>query len=330
MPPITTRLQRNWLGARLFLGNYTISGEREPRPQLVTTASGSQFELYEPKEKARKTVALLTGMGILGEEDPRLIRVARGLASTGLRVAVPILHGLKSLKADHSDLSTSRDCFNHLLSVYGGPLTIVAFSTGGSIALTLSAEAEFRNRIVLIALFSPIYDLRDTWNRVAELSHTPIKDLQNADNEIWLHMVTAYRNHQVLGYTDSEKEEIREHLYRYTIGLTAQEKIDFYKNVLAKRPPNGHKLFLEEDALDAISPLGKVSSSTARVVVIHDANDFLVPQEQMHALARELHQRPSPNYRLLITPALSHVMIERPQYLLDIFHMIDIIGELYA
>ncbi len=329
MPENVSRLQRGWLGTRLFLSNYVLNGAREPRPQRITTTSGAQLELYEPDRQARASVLLISGVSVLGEEEPRLIRLARGMTATGVRVAIPILHALKSLRFHISDLQAARDCLRYMLDRFGHPVSIVAVSAGGSIALTLSAEPEFAHRIRLITLLSPICNPHETMKIVEEIAHTPITDLQNADNEIWVHMVNAYRHAETLGFTPAEKESIRDHLYRYTLGLTAAEKITFHQNVISKRPMNGHKSIDEKEALDAVSPIGRLARSSARVVVIHDANDFVVPVTHIRALERELAQRTPPNHRLLITPALSHVTLQ-PRYVLDILRMIDHIGELYA
>jgi pimeloyl-ACP methyl ester carboxylesterase len=208
-------------------------------------------------------------------------------------------------------------------------VNIVAFSAGGSIALTLSTEPEYTAHIKLIALFSPIYDPHETLKIVDTIARTPITDLQNADDEIWIHMVNAYRNAETLGFTQAEKNSIKSVLERYMRGLSNAEKIAFHQNVIAKRPMNGHKQLDENDALNAVSPVGKLKASTARVIIIHDAHDFVVPVTQMQALEQELNQRTPPNKRILITPALSHVNLQ-PKYILDILQMIDMIGELYT
>jgi hypothetical protein len=71
-----------------------------------------------------------------------------------------------------------------------------------------------------------------------------------------------------------------------------------------------------------------MTASKVRIVVIHDAHDFVVPVAHIHALAQELDQREPPNHHILVTQALSHITV-RPQHIMDIFQMIDLIGELY-
>jgi pimeloyl-ACP methyl ester carboxylesterase len=324
-----SRLQRFWLGMRLFLGNYTSNGEREPKPQRLTIANGAQLELYKPNKQVRKSVLLISGVSILGEEEPRLIRLARSLNATGVRVAVVVLPGLKSLRFEKNDLDTARDCLRYVLKQYGHPANMVAFSAGGSIALTLSTEPEFAAHLKLVALFSPIYDPHETLKIVETIARTPITDPENADNEIWIHMVNAYRNAETLGFTQVEKSSIKLMLQRYMLGFSTAEKIAFHQNIIARRPMNGYTQLDENAALSAVSPVGKLKDSTARVIIIHDAHDFVVPVMHMQALEHELNQRRPPDNRILITPALSHVNL-RPKYILDILQMIDMIGELYT
>jgi len=326
---MSSRLQCFWLGVRLFLGNYTSSGEREPKPQRLTIASGAQLELYEPNKQVRKSVLLISGVSILGEEEPRLIRLARSLNATGVRVVLTVLPGLKSLRFEKTDLETARDCLRYLLKHYDHPANIVAFSAGGSIALTLASEPEFSKHIKLVALFSPIYDPHETLKIVDAIARTPITDFQNADDEIWIHIVNAYRNAETLGFTQADKDSIKKVLQRYTLGLSTAEKITFHQSIIVKHPMNGHAQLNENEALNAVSPIGKLKDSTARVIVIHDAHDFVVPVTHMQALEQELNQRTPPDNRLLITPAISHVTL-RPKYILDVLQMVDMIGELYT
>lgn len=326
---IIQRLKRLWFGGRLLIGNYTTSGDREPRPRLLSTVTGAQFELYEPRGQVRKTVMLVTGVGVRGEAEPRLIRMARSLAALGMRVVVPLLPGLRELRFEQSDLALARECLRHIRQVYKEPLAAVAVSTGGSIALTLSAEPEFVDVLPLILLFSPICDPPATWQTVDQIARTPIADLQAADDEIWIHMVNAYRHAEILGFTPTEKQAINEHLKRYMVDLTTAEKIAFYQNVIAARPMNGHTALDEAEALRAVSPMGKVSRSRARVLVIHDANDFVIPNDHILALKAELDGRAVPDNRILITPALSHVTL-KPAYFFDILTMLDMTGELFS
>lgn len=271
---------------------------------------------------------LVSGVSVLGETEPRLIQLARSLNGAGIRVAVPILTGLKALRFEQEDLEIVRACLRYLLKSFGQAISMMAFSAGGSIALTLSAETEFASRIRFMALFSPVYDPHETWQIVDRIARTPIVDLQDADDEIWIHMVNAYRNAMALGFTLAEKEAMLVNLQRYTHGLTTAEKIAFHQNVTARRPMNGHQPLDEHEALNAISPVGRLGTSTARIVIIYDAHDFVVPVSQMQALAAELSQRTPPDFRLLITPALSHVTL-RPKYLFDVLTMVDMIGELF-
>lgn len=310
-----------------MIGNYTASGDREPKPRLISTPTGAQFELYEPRGRIRTTVLLVTGVGVWGEAEPRLIRLARSLAGVGLRVVVPVLPGLKELRFEQGDLTLTRECLRHSLHAYQEPLAVVAISTGGSIVLTLSAEPEFAGVVPLVLLFSPICDPPATWQTVDRIARTPITDLQNADDEIWIHMVNAYRHAETLGFSPAEKEAIKDHLQRYTSGLTTAEKIAFHQNVIATRPMNGHPALDEADALRAVSPMGRVAGSRSRVLVIHDVHDFVIPAAHIHALQAELNSRAAPDNRILITPALSHVTLQ-PAYLLDLLTMTDMIGEL--
>lgn len=309
---------------------YRKGTKGEAHPHVITAADGTQLELYEPSTKALGTVLLIYGMNMLGEKDPRLVSMAQSCVATGLRVAVPVLKGLKSLTLDASDLSAVRESIRFLYNKFNEPVRIVAFSTGGSMALRLTTEHELAPFVSIITLISPVYDPRETWTRIDRLARMPIQNLENADNQIWLSYVTAYRNVRRLGFTDDEKNLIADHLRRYSVGLTKEEKIAFFQSIIQKRPPGNEELLMEYDAFEVISPLGKLAGTNTRVLIIHDANDWLVPPAQSKQLANELGQRVSLNHRLLITPVLSHVNIEHLYYVFDILQIIDFLGELYS
>ena len=101
------RLLADLLAARVFL---TMLGGDPARP------IAQQYDTYHIYETsgARKTILLLHGLTMTGENDPRLVRLARALARNGLRVVVPIFEHLKDYRFDPADRERLLEAAAHL------------------------------------------------------------------------------------------------------------------------------------------------------------------------------------------------------------------------
>ncbi len=315
----------------MFLGNYYDTKKRQVNSQPVTLQNGTKIEVYQPAKRALKTVLLIYGFSALGETDPRMIRFARNLTASGLRVVIPVFPQLKSFKLDVTEIESARECLRYVLKEYSEPLCVIAFSAGGSMTLRLSGESEFSRSIQLLMLFSPVYDWRETLKRIYAQEVTQEKINQDPDNLIWIQFVIAYRSWQEIGLSEIEKETLQHYLSRYSIGLSLPEKILFYNQSIQPRLAAQNIPFAEDNPVfDAFSPREKLQSIQARVLIVHDANDPVVLPSQSSAIAKGLAMRNPLNHRLLITSALSHVTIKSVRRWTDIIQMIDMIGELYS
>ena len=74
------------------------------------------------------------GLALSGERDPRLVRLARALAMTGLRVVVPIFEHLKDYRFEPADRERLLEVAARFRAGTHAPLAVVAFSAGASLA----------------------------------------------------------------------------------------------------------------------------------------------------------------------------------------------------
>ncbi len=122
------RLSADLLAARVFL---TMLGGKPAQPIARQHAI---FHVCETGQ-ARKTILLLHGLTMTGENDPRLARLARALARNGLRVVAPIFEHLKDYRFDRADRERLLEVAARFQAGTHDPLAVVAFSAGASLAL---------------------------------------------------------------------------------------------------------------------------------------------------------------------------------------------------
>jgi alpha-beta hydrolase superfamily lysophospholipase len=322
------KIWRGVAGARLLLNAFAgMNKTRAPR-QPLQLKDGTRADLYQPSGKAKKTVLLLYGLSPLGEEDPRLLQFASGLVRAGARVMIPILPELKLMRLSSNDFHSARECIRYLLEEFNEPFCIVAFSAGGSLALSLAADEEFSPRVQVMTLISPVYDWASALERFHSMEITRAHIERDPENFIWMHYVLAHRNPHQFSLTDSERRTLLDHLRRYSHDLTLDEKFSFYENTIEPRLASVREYHVEEAAYHEFSPRSRLHLVQARVLIVHDANDPVVSPDQSQAIARDLGRRTKPDHRLLITPVLSHATIKSTGHRADLLQIIDMLGEL--
>ncbi len=321
---------RLWRGMVLFIRSLQAEPISRIEPQVCATPEGHSYEVYEPKGRPWKTVVPVYGMGLLGERDPRLYKFIQACLEAGTRVAVPNLPGIKSYELRNSDLETFITTVDHIHSQFGGEITLVAFSAGASISMSAASTPGLAGKIKSALLFSPLYDIREVWNT---LHHQDVAgaDHKTLDNALWTQYVIAYRNRDRLGFSENEKTTIETTLRQFDFGVSDEQKLAFYEQVIAPKDiPHRNDLLMEDDAFDVLSPRGKLPNVHARVAILHDQTDTVVPPSHGRHFMDELLRRPNGQQLLLVTPLLAHVTVQAGANLMDVYKLIEILGEVFV
>jgi len=325
------RLRRRAMAARFLLRNLGratpgISPERRSSPQ------GHSYDLYEPSPKVRKTVLMVYGFTLAGEKEPRLLKFTQSFTASGFRMAVPDLPGMKALTLERSDLDRLVNLIAHLYEESAVPIGLSGFSAGGGIALAAAADPRVRGCVDLILLFGPHYSLPDLWagpwRSEARLPRTE----EDWENFIWWQLVLAYRQGQAIGFPAAAQAEIEGLLKTYCVEPSMARKKEIYEKWV--RPHgilNLRNEQIDPDVLDELSPCGKLALLPARVMILHDSQDALIPPSHSRQILAELEQRRDPHHeRLLVTPLLSHVTPRAIYRWTDLFTLLDMFGELFS
>ena len=325
-----SRLRRRILAAHLLLRNIEVASPNI-YPERCYTSQGHPYDLYEPSRLVHSTVLMVYGFTLAGEKELRLIRFARAFATAGFRVVVPDLPGLKLLDLTTGDLELLVNMIAFLHGKSAGPIGLIGFSVGGGIALTAAANPVVCGYINSILLFGPHYSLPDLWTYMWQ-GDVRLPETDDAwDDFIWQQLTLAYRQRQALGLSAAEQAEIADLLKTYCSKPSLKQKQEAYERLVRPHGLLDARYELVDLAvLESLSPCGKLGMLPARVLILHDSHDSLIPPSQSRYILTELQQRGMPHSeRLVITPLLSHVSPRAVLKFSDLFTILDMFGEMF-
>ena len=331
VPHFSGRLRRLAMAARLLLRNLGRTTPEVPAERR-STPQGYSYDFYEPSRSERGTVLMVYGFTLAGEKEPRLVRFTQSFSASGFRVAVPDLPGMKALTLERSDLDRIVNMIAHLHAEFAGPIGVIGFSAGGGIALAAAANSQVLGFVGPILLFGPYYSLPDLWAGPWQSEARGPKTDEDWEKFIWWQLVLAYRQGRTKGLPAAAQAEIEILLKSYCVEPSLARKKEVYERWV--RPHGVLNLGSERvdpAVLDELSPRGKLALLPARVMILHDTHDVLIPASHSRQMLAELQRRKDPHQeRLLVTPLLSHVTPRTILRWADLFHLLDIFGELFS
>ena len=299
-------------------------------PEIHHTPRRYEYHVYYPRGKAIRTVILVYGMSIAGENDGRLLKFARACANAGLKVIIPHLPGLMEFRFARNDLQRLVEIASLTAQNNHENVGLIGFSTGGSYSLLLAKRPALSDKIGPIVLFSPIYDARELAKRL-RAPPDPLPQTPKAwDQFYWTQYVIAFRNRKNLKLSEAEQGA----LYILLADWEAYDlavKSAFYKNHI-----NPLHLFERSDlldegpALEQLSARGQLARVKSPVFILHDAADRVVPPDHSRRMHAELALR-GVEFRqeVLITPWLSHVMLQNTGSLSELTKIVSFTAELF-
>ncbi|HEY3311420.1 MAG TPA: alpha/beta hydrolase [Anaerolineales bacterium] len=323
----TERLSR---GAKILFRTMRPRYDDLLLPETRRTAEGFEYQVYQPQGKVIRTVMLVNGMTIRGEDDPRMVMFARSCAEAGLRVAIPLLPGLKEFIVEKGDMRRLESVARVLSRNNEERIGMIGFSTGGSYSLLLAAHPLLGAKIGPLVLFSPVYDVRD----VAERLHTPIdphpETAKEWDQFYWGQYVIAFRNRKKLRLATAVREALSILLGDWA-EYSLEVKRAFFENHILGLQLIGHPdLFNEGQNLDLLSARGHLAEVKSPVFILHDASDQVVPPDHSRRMYAELAKRGAGfRQEVLVTPWLSHVVMNTTGNPAELFQIISYVSELF-
>ncbi|MFH2009025.1 MAG: alpha/beta fold hydrolase [bacterium] len=326
---IRRAIQAAWMMRRLGGGERATGDKGLVRG---VTEAGTEYDLYEPSRRIRRTLVAVSGMTAQGERDSRLIRFCEVFAGSGFRMASVHLPGLHSFREDLADLEAIRDLVATLQESHGGQIGIVGFSFGAGIALAAAVTPELQGKVGPLILFGPHHQLASIYDALAERVPRFDDPEQVWRDDVYAVLCLAQRAREELGLDAEQRLELQRLLEGFCCEPSPEAERRFYEAALRHRPVGTVGLeVMAREHLDRLSPRGKLAELEGRVMMLTDRNDRVVPPEHSRRIFEELRARKGGHgQRLLITPLLSHVTVATIWRVHDLVRLLDVFGELFV
>ena len=271
------------------------------------TANGSGVaDLYMPAgDGKRGAVLLFLGVNPAGRDDPRVVGLAEGLARSGVIVMIPWSDTMTEKKVRPSDIDSLVRAFTHLISLERADPErsgMGGFCVGASFAAVAAQDARIRDRVRFVNFFGGYYDARDLAASVASASR-----FYGDSAEPWAPddlSVEVVASHLVEGVPDPDERALLDSAFiqraaildEAALSTMSREARAVHRILSGATLPEARQLIagLPESMsadLDAISPAARIEDLDARILIMHDREDKLVPSEESRRLAGALAER---------------------------------------
>ena len=272
-----------------------------------------------PDDKERAAVLLFLGANAAGRDDEDVVNLGNALARAGF---VAMFHWSPTMalqfNIDPSEIDNLVWAFQYLSGrefVDSDRVGIGGFCVGASFALVAAADARIRDDVSFINAFGPYYDAQDLLLQVASRSR-----LYQGEREPWNPDSLTLRvlaNELIESLADPGEREVMHRLYVERQNVPQSELGGLSGSALRVRrlldgttPEEAQVLYGELPAefrenMRRISPSTYVGDLKARVMILHDRDDRLVPAAESRRLADALEQRGDFRYTEVL--AFEHV-----------------------
>ena len=286
-------------------------------PQATGTGLADIYRI--PDGQQRAAVLIFLGANAAGRDDRDVVNLGNALSRAGF---VTMFHWSPTMalqqNIDPGEIDNLVWAFQYLSSqdyVEADRVGMGGFCVGASFALVASADPRIRDDVVFLNAFGPYFDARDLLLQVSSRSRqyhgqsTPwdvdqltlrvfanelIETIQDPREQKVLrtvYMEGGQSTQAVLEGLSPESQRVRQLLD----GTTFQNAEEIYESLPEDFRAN----------MTRISPSAYVKDIKARLMIMHDRNDRLVPAAESRRLVEALEQRG--NYRYTEVLGFEHV-----------------------
>ncbi|MBI4300215.1 MAG: dienelactone hydrolase family protein [Chloroflexi bacterium] len=299
------------VGVKTFLLIPQLLPGAPVRPLMFLTPAPSKSEvrygygeeeriadLYRPAGGGRHgAIILFLGVNPAGREDPRVVRLASGLARIGLVVLVPYSQDMVDERVKPQEVGALVAAFQYLEQqpfVAPGRVGFAGFCVGASLAVVAAEDQRINKRVRFVNDFDGYYDLRDYIVEIVTKSFRMDSTIQAWEpDDLAQRVVTrelienmpAPEDRAELGRVFINGEPLEslnqdvitpdgQVLYQL---LTSTDEQEAYR-LLAQLPPS------VEGLVAPLSPSSDIGGLQAKLFVMHDRRDDLVPYVESRRL----------------------------------------------
>src|ERR1700730_13864282 len=295
-----------------------------PRQEVALPATSGPIRarLYLPSGLVHPPgMVVLHGIHHLGIDEPRLMRFSRAAAGGGFAVLTPEIGALADYRVDAASIATIGESPGWLQQRLGtGPVTVVAVSFAGGLALLAACDPRYAPHIRSLVLMGA-YDELGRVIRFLATSQAELPDGRSVPYTAHDYgaAVFVYSNlekffpasdlsaaHEALrDWLWEQPQDAQKLLVRLSPDGRATMEMLFARQIDRLRPQLLDVIRVDEPQLAALSPQGKLGNLHVPVFILHGSTDDIIPSTESLWLQREV----PPKYlrEMLITPAFSHV-----------------------
>ena len=278
---------------------------KAPSRQEITfpVASGEHVaDLYVPAGGERHGgVLLFLGVNPAGRDDSRVVGLAEGLARAGVVVMIPWSEDMTRRRVVVSEIDHLVNAFLHLRGldiVDPEKVGMGGFCVGASFAAVAAQDERIRDQVQFVNFFGGYYDARDLVRSVVTRSRFYGSRMEPWNPDSLSMEVVA--NHLIEGVEDPTERTLLKDVFltktggpNYDMERLSPEARVVYRLLEGPSYEQAGELMdllpaKTQESLQRISPSTQVDNLTARVLIMHDREDSLVPAEESRRLADAL------------------------------------------
>ena len=286
-------------------------------PQAAGTGLADIYRI--PDEEDRAAVLLFLGANAAGRDDKDVVNLGNSLARAGF---VVMFHWSPTMalrsNIDPVEIDNLVSAFQYLRAqefVDQDRLGMGGFCIGASFALVAAADPRIRDDVAFVNAFGPYFDARDLLMQLASRSR-----IYQGNSEVWdpdRLTLRVFANELIETLEDPRGQQALSRLFLEGQDVPEAELSDLPQEAQRVRQLLEGTTLEEAEALyqelpaefratmNHISPSAHVGDLKARIMILHDRNDRLIPSAESRRLADALEERG--NYRYTEVLAFEHV-----------------------
>ena len=263
-------------------------------------------DLYRPPgDGPYPAVLLFLGVNPAGRDDPRVVRLADGLARSGMVVLIPWSESMVEKRIEVEGVDNLVHAFQYLRDlemVDPSGVGMGGFCVGASLAAVAAEDPRINQSVAFVNFFGGYYRLVDLVVAISSRQSVYGDTVEAWEPDSLTQEV--FTAHLIKGVADVED---RETLTRIFVGRDAGAR-----QRAGELSPHGQIVFRLLDGatsvaearqlvsqlpaevqreMEALSPETYIDRLEARVLIMHDREDDLVPAEESRRLADALRER---------------------------------------
>ena len=263
-------------------------------------------DLYRPAGTGTHGAGLLFfGVNPAGRDEPRVVNLAEGLARSGTIVMIPWSETMTKKKVSASEIDFLTSAYEYLTSlerVDPDRSGMGGFCVGASLAMVAAQDERIRERVQFVNFFGGYYDATDLAASVVSKSR-----FYGDRVEAWSPdalSVEVVASHLIDGLSDAEERSVLKRVFVERTAIVHEDALATMSaeartvhRILSGASYREVERLISElpssmrSKLDAISPATRIEDLRARVLIMHDREDKLVPSEESRRLADALRER---------------------------------------